>query len=50
VVATRGHCSIIGTTQQASVKYVMVSDGFMKDRVVQWCTETIFGCCSCKLF
>jgi hypothetical protein len=31
VVAARDHCSIIGTTQQASVKYVMVSDGSMKD-------------------
>jgi hypothetical protein len=50
VVAARDHCSIIGTTHQASVKYVMVSDGSMKDRVVQWCTKTIFGCCSCKLF
>jgi hypothetical protein len=50
VVAARDHCSILGTTQQEAIKYVIVSDGSLKDRVVQWCIETSFGCCSCKLF
>ena len=33
-----------------AVKFVVVSDGSMRDRVVQWCTSNIFGRCSCKLF
>jgi hypothetical protein len=50
VIAARDHCSVLGTTQQDAVKFVVVSDGSMRDRVVQWCTSNIFGRCSCKLF
>jgi hypothetical protein len=50
VVAARDHCSILETTQKEDVKYVIVGDGSMKDRMVQWCTTNIFGRCSCKLF
>src|SRR5438105_10647955 len=49
VIAARDHCSVLETTQEA-VKYIIVGDGSMRDRVVQWCTEDIFGRCSCKLF
>jgi len=49
VIAARDHCSVLETTQEA-VKYIIVGDGSMRDRVVQWSTEDIFGRCSCKLF
>jgi hypothetical protein len=44
------HCSILQTTKEESIKYVIVGDGSMRDRVVQWCIKDIFGCCSCNLF
>jgi hypothetical protein len=44
----KDHCSILQTTQKNYVKYVIVGDGPMRDRVVQWCIKDIFGCCSCK--
>jgi hypothetical protein len=50
VIAARDHCSILGTTQQEVAKLVLVNDGSMKDRVVEWCTSNNFGRCSCKLF
>jgi hypothetical protein len=50
VNATRDHYSILQTTQEESVKYVIVGDGSMRKRVVQWSTTNIFGRCSCKLF
>jgi len=50
VLAARDHCSILQSTQQESVKYVVVGDGSMRDRVVQWCSKDSFGHCSCKLF
>lgn len=50
MVAARDHYSIQGTTQQEVLKFVIVSDGSLRDKVVQWCTDTIFGCCSCKVF
>jgi hypothetical protein len=50
VVAARDHCYVLGAIQQDAVKYVTVSDGSTRDRVVQWCTLNIFGSCSCKLF
>jgi hypothetical protein len=50
VVVARDHCSILGTTQYLDVKLVMVNDGSMKDRVVEWSTSNNFGRCSCKLF
>jgi hypothetical protein len=49
VNAARDHCSMLQTTQEDFVKYVIVGDGPMRDRVVQWCIKDIFGCCSCKL-
>jgi hypothetical protein len=36
--------------QKKTVKYVIVDDGSMRDKVVQWCIKDIFGRCSCKLF
>jgi hypothetical protein len=50
VNAARDHCSILQTTQEDYVKYFIVGDGSMRDKVVQWCIKDIFGCCSCKLF
>jgi hypothetical protein len=50
VNAARDHCSILQTTQEESVKYIIVGDGSMRDRIVQWSTKDIFGRCSCKLF
>jgi hypothetical protein len=50
VNAAKDHCSILQTTQEDYVKYVIVGDGPMRDRVVQWCIKDIFGRCSCKLF
>jgi hypothetical protein len=50
VNAARDHCSILQTTQEYYVKYVIVGDGSMRDRVVQWCIKDTFGCYSCKLF
>jgi hypothetical protein len=50
VIAARDHCSVLGTTQQYDVKLVMINDGFMRDRVVEWCSSNNFGRCSCKLF
>jgi hypothetical protein len=50
VNAARDHCSILQTTQEEPVKYVVVGDGSMRDKVVQWSTKDIFGRCSCKLF
>jgi hypothetical protein len=50
VNAAMDHCSILQTTQEESVKYVVVGDGSMRDRLVQWSTKDIFGHCSCKLF
>ena len=50
MIAARDHCSVLGTTKQEDAKFIIVSDGSMRDRVVQWCTSNVFGCCSCKLF
>jgi hypothetical protein len=50
VIAARDHCSVLGTTQQDDVKLVVINDGLMRDRVLEWCTSNNFGCCLCKLF
>jgi hypothetical protein len=50
VIAARDHCSVLGITQQEVVKLVLINDGSMRDRVVEWCTSNNFGRYSCKLF
>jgi hypothetical protein len=40
--AARDHCSILQTTQEDYVKYVIIGDGSMRNRVVQWCIKDIF--------
>jgi hypothetical protein len=50
VIAARDHYSVLGTTQQWVVKLVIINDGSMRNRVVEWCTSNNFDRCSCKLF
>jgi hypothetical protein len=50
VNAARDHCFILQTTEEEFVKYVIVGDVSMRNRVVQWCIKDILRCCSCKLF
>jgi hypothetical protein len=42
VNAARDHCSILQTTQEDYVKYVIIGDGSMRDGVVQWSIQDIF--------
>jgi hypothetical protein len=51
VVAARDHCSIVDITQVDNEKFLAINDASkQRDRLVQWCTLTNFGTCSCKLF
>jgi zinc finger SWIM domain-containing protein 3 len=51
VVAVRDHCSIVGIAQVDTAKFLAINDvSKQRDMLVQWCTLTNFGTCSCKLF
>jgi hypothetical protein len=51
VVAPRDHCSIVGITQVDNANFVAINDvSKQRDMLVQLCTLTNFGTCSCKLF
>ena len=49
VVVARDHCFVVKIVQQDDVKIVVVNDGSMRERVVQWSELYSFGACSCKL-
>jgi hypothetical protein len=50
VISARDHCFVVGIMLQEDVKFVVINDGSMRERVVQWCASDMFGSCSCKLF
>jgi hypothetical protein len=50
VIAARDHCIVVGIMQQEGIKILIINDGSMRDRMVQWCASNMFGSCSCKVF
>jgi hypothetical protein len=50
VIAARDRCSVVSITPFESIKMVFINDESKRDRVVRWCTTSIFGNCSCMLF
>jgi hypothetical protein len=50
VVAARDHCFVVQIVQQEGAKIVIINEGSMRERMVQWSESMIFGTCTCKLF
>jgi hypothetical protein len=50
VVAARDYCFVVEIMQEEDVKVVIINDGSVRERVVQWSESNKFGSCSCKLF